>query len=121
MVPHADLPRHLARLDVGVAPYSATQPFYFSPLKLFDYMGAALPVVASRVGDLEEMLEGGRLGLLCEPDDPGALADILERLAVDAHLRDRLGQAARAHVLAHHTWERVAQKVLALAGFKVPA
>jgi len=121
MVPHSDLPKHLARLDVGVAPYSAMQPFYFSPLKLFDYMGAALPIVASRVGNLEEMLQGGRLGLLCEPDHPEALADVLERLAGNAHLRDSLGQAARAHVMAHHTWDRVARKVLALAGITVSA
>ena len=121
MVPHSDLPFHLARLDVGVAPYSALQPFYFSPLKLFDYMGAALPIVASRVGDLGDMLQNGRLGLLCEPDDPEALADVLEGLAGNAHLRDSLGQAARAHVMAHHTWDRVAQKVLALAGVTVAA
>lgn len=121
MVPHADVARHLARLDVAVAPYSAAQPFYFSPLKLFDYMGAALPVVASRVGDLEGVLQNGRLGLLCEPDNPRALADVLERLAGDAPLRETLGQAARAHVMAHHTWDRVAQKVLALAGVAVAA
>lgn len=121
MVPHADLARHLARLDVGVAPYSAAQPFYFSPLKLYDYMGAALPIVASRVGDLEAVLQGGRLGLLCDPDDAPALADVLERLAGDASLRDALGQAARAHVMAHHTWDRVARRVLALAGLAVAA
>lgn len=121
MVPHADLPRHLARLDVGVAPYSAGQPFYFSPLKLFDYMGAALPVVASRVGDMAAMLQEGRLGLLCPPDDPDALARALERLAADPALRTQLGVAGRAHVMAHHTWDRVARRVLALAGLEVPA
>ncbi|WP_136685138.1 glycosyltransferase family 4 protein [Falsirhodobacter xinxiangensis] len=113
MVPHSDLAQHLARLDVAVAPYSASQPFYFSPLKLFDYMGAALPIVASRVGDLEDLLQGH--GVMCEPDDPQALADVLERLAGDAALRADLGRAARAHVMAHHTWDRVAQKVLELA------
>lgn len=121
MVPHADLPRHLARLDVGAAPYSATQPFYFSPLKLFDYMGAALPIVASRVGDMEALLDHGRLGLTVPPDDPAALARALEQLAQDAALRDNLGRAARAHVMAHHTWDRVAAQVLSLAGLRVPA
>ncbi|MDH2327074.1 glycosyltransferase family 4 protein [Cereibacter sp. SYSU M97828] len=121
MVPHAEIATHLARLDVAVAPYSASQPFYFSPLKLFDYMGAALPIVASRVGDMDRMLDHGRLGLLCAPDDPAALADVLERLAADAPLRQRLGAAARTHVMAHHTWDRVAAQVLSLAGVTVAA
>jgi glycosyltransferase involved in cell wall biosynthesis len=47
--------------------------------------------------------------------DAGALARALARLAADRPLRDRLGAAARAEVEAHHTWDRVAARVLQAA------
>ncbi len=47
-----EVPRYLQRVDVAVAPYSSDQPCYFSPLKIFEYMAASVPVVASRVGDI---------------------------------------------------------------------
>ncbi|CTQ31886.1 glycosyltransferase family 4 protein [Jannaschia rubra] len=111
----AEVPGCLARMHTAVAPYAGGQAFYFSPLKIYEYMAAGLPVVASRVGHLEEVIDPGT-GLLCPPDDAGALADALARLAADPDLRARLGDAARADVLAHHTWDGVARRVLASAG-----
>lgn len=111
----ADVPAWLARMHVAIAPYGTDQPFYFSPLKIFEYMAAGLPVVASRVGDLPQVLELGRLGRLAPPDDPAALADELARLALDSALRARLGTAARAHVRAHRTWDAVASRMIAAA------
>ena len=118
-LPAAEVPAALARMHVAVAPYSRAQEFYFSPLKIYEYMAAGLPVVASKVGHLSEIIREGRTGLLCPPDDPDALAAVLARLAGDGALRSRLGQAARAEVLAHHTWQGVATQVLSLAGLKV--
>jgi hypothetical protein len=94
---------------------SRRPPFYFSPLKLYEYMAAALPVVASDVGDLAQVLDHGRLGLLVPPDDPEALAAELAALAADPDLRDRLGTAARAQVVAHHGWDMIAARVIARA------
>jgi glycosyltransferase involved in cell wall biosynthesis len=102
-------------MHVAVAPYSAGQPFYFSPLKIYEYMAAGLPVLASRVGDLPEVLEHGKLGRLADPDDPAALAHALEQLAKDPAMRARLGSSARAHVLAHRTWDAVAERLIAAA------
>jgi glycosyltransferase involved in cell wall biosynthesis len=114
-VPAADVAHWLGRMHVAVAPYSAAQPFYFSPLKIYEYMAAGLPVLASRVGDLPQVLDGGRLGRLVEPDDPEALAQELAHLAWDAPLRDALGGTARAHVVEHRTWDAVADRVIAAA------
>jgi glycosyltransferase involved in cell wall biosynthesis len=111
----SDVAGWLAQMHVAVAPYSARQPFYFSPLKIYEYMAAGLPVLASRVGDLPEVLDHGGLGRLADPDDPAALAHGLARMAADPELRARLGSSARAHVLAHRTWDAVAERLIAAA------
>ncbi|KIT16851.1 glycosyltransferase family 4 protein [Jannaschia aquimarina] len=108
-----DVPGWLAQMHVGVAPYRASDPFYFSPLKLREYMAAGLPGVVSDVGDLAEAVREG--GIAVPPDDAETLARILIALAADPDYRHRLGAAGRAHVLAHHSWDRVAGRVLDLA------
>jgi glycosyltransferase involved in cell wall biosynthesis len=105
-------------MDAAVAPYPDLTPFYFSPLKVFEYMAAGLPVVASRVGQLSSLIEDGWNGLLCPPGDPAALAASLDRLRQDPALRARLGQTARTAVLAHNSWDSVAQRSLSLAGLR---
>jgi hypothetical protein len=80
-------------------------------------------VVASRIGQLAELIQHERNGLLVPPGDPPALAAALERLWRHPDLRQRLGQAGRAMVLRSHTWEAVARRILDLAGgeFALPS
>ena len=73
-------------------------------------------VVASRIGQIEQMIEHGSTGLLVPPGDAGAFADAFERLARDPLLRSRLGDAARASISRTHSWNRIAERVLNLAG-----
>jgi len=68
------------------------------PLAVLEAMATGLPIVATRVGGVAEMLDGGRLGLLVPPEDPPALAASLARLLDDPVLAFRLGAAAQAHV-----------------------
>ena len=113
------VPGWLARMDIAVAPYAGDQPFYFSPLKVYEYMAAGLPVVASDVGDLRRVVRHGETGLICPPDDPAALAAALAELARDPQAARRMGAEGRQIVLRNHTWAEVAARVLRLAG--VPA
>ena len=115
-VDSAQVPSLLASMSVAVAPYSGSTGFYFSPLKVFEYMAAGLPVVASRLGQLAAVIEDGVTGLLCAPDDPDALAAALERLYHDAALRARLGRAARAKAVRDHSWDAVSGRLMELAG-----
>ena len=117
-VPPAEIPGLLASMDAAVAPYPPIEPFYFSPLKVFEYMAAGLPVAASRIGQLGAVIRDGGNGLLLPPGDAGALSGALERLCGDRALRIRLGRAARATVLEEHTWEAVAGRILRLAGLQ---
>jgi glycosyltransferase involved in cell wall biosynthesis len=109
------IPGLLASMDVAVAPYPRLENFYFSPLKVYEYMAAGLPIVASRVGQLAELLRHEETGLLCAPGDAPALASALERLRGDGDLRKRLGSAARASAFRKHTWAAVARRIINLA------
>jgi glycosyltransferase involved in cell wall biosynthesis len=76
-------------------------------------MATGLPVVASRVGGLGQVIDDGETGLLAPPADPAPLADALARLVCDPDLRDRLGKAARARVLERYLPDRLVDAYLA--------
>jgi glycosyltransferase involved in cell wall biosynthesis len=116
-----DIPREIAEFDVAAAPYANEQACYFSPLKLFEYMAAELPVVAARTGQLAEIIRHRENGLLYAPGDIDALVAALWELYDAPALRVRLGQAARRDVARHHTWHRRVDQILeaALAGQRV--
>jgi glycosyltransferase involved in cell wall biosynthesis len=119
-VPPHEVPGLVTSMDAAVAPYPSRSPFYFSPLKVYEYMAAGRAVVASRIGQLEALLEGGECGVLCPPGDPAALADALERLRGDPALRRRLGEKAREKVLREATWDAVVSRILAVEGAAAP-
>jgi glycosyltransferase involved in cell wall biosynthesis len=112
----AEVPALLASMNVGVAPYHDCRNFYFSPLKVYEYMAAGLPVIAAAVGQLREIIEPGITGMLVPPSAPAALASVLSEVRRQPELRARLGEAARARVLSEFTWERNARRILHLAG-----
>ena len=59
---------HVARAHgCGIAPYPADAPFYFSPLKIVEYMAAGVPVVASDIGQIPSLIRHGTTGLLVRP------------------------------------------------------
>jgi glycosyltransferase involved in cell wall biosynthesis len=87
----AAIPGLLAAMDIGVAPYPRLAHFYFSPLKVFEYMAAGRAVVVSRIGQLTDLIDHEVHGLLCEPDDSFDLASAIIRLRQDPPLRARLG------------------------------
>lgn len=106
------MPALLGRMDVAVAPYPPTQDFYFSPLKVFEYMAAGRAIVASRIGQVAELLEDGRTALLAEPGNPHDLVAKIRRLWDDPALRQRIGQAAREEAFRCHGWDDRVRLVL---------
>ena len=110
-VAHKDVPQYLAAMDVTVAPYPALDEFYYSPIKLFEYMAAGRAVVASRVGQVAEVLVDGDTGLLYEPGDRADLLHCLQRIRKDPALCGELGKRAGA-ACSEHTWNRNAERVI---------
>jgi glycosyltransferase involved in cell wall biosynthesis len=109
-LPHAEVPAVLAGADIGIAPYAADAPPYFSPLKLFEYMAAGLAVVAAAIPGVTELVDE-RTAVLVPPGDPEALANAVARLAADPLARERLGRAGRM-LAQRHTWANRARGIL---------
>ncbi|NOX63676.1 MAG: glycosyltransferase [Chloroflexi bacterium] len=111
-IPHDLVPQYIAAMHVAVSTHKDSPDFYFSPLKLFEYMACARPVVAAALGQQAEIIRPGENGLLYRPGDPNSLADaIREMLSDPARARD-MGWRAAVDALNHHTWEKNAKAVL---------
>lgn len=121
-VPPAEVPTWLAAADVLVLPNTASEAIstrYTSPLKLFEYMAAARPIVASDLPSLREVLEHAENALLVAPDSPAALASGISTLLQDAALSERLALRARRDV-AGRTWTARAEQIARFVDRVVP-
>jgi len=81
-----------------------------SPNVILEAMATELPIVASAVGGIPELVHHGENGFLFEPGDSGALADQLGNLLTNARLRQRMGENGRRHVMAYHTMDRMVRE-----------
>jgi len=107
-VPHgAD---RLARADVVAVSSRAEN----APLVILEAMASGIPVVATRVGGVPELVEGGVSGLLVPPEDPRALAAAIDTLVRDPSLRSRLGHAGIERVATCFRPDNAARRLIAL-------
>ncbi|MCI0693249.1 glycosyltransferase family 4 protein [candidate division KSB1 bacterium] len=114
-VPYDDIPRYIAAMDIAVAPYIPSENFYYSPIKIFEYMAMGKPVVGGKIGQVEEVINDGETGVLFEPGNIAALQAALAQLANDSPLCRRLGENARAWVETERTWDNNARQVIEMA------
>lgn len=103
-VDHDQAPDLLVDLDIAVACYPRRGDFYFSPMKVAEYLACGLPVVSGRTGLRPEVIADGVNGLVVEPDDARAWGRTLAGLCRDRDLRARLGREARQAALSGPTW-----------------
>ena len=107
---HAEVPVFLAGIDVAIAPYPPSATFSFSPLKLYEYLAAGVPVVGSDIGQVRTALQDGRFGRLVPPGDEAALAAAIA-LAVSAPDRQNVSTQARRYALTMHGWQQRAEQL----------
>ena len=115
MVPQESARDYLAVCDILVSPHVPNEDgtaFFGSPTKLFEYMAMGRAIVASRLGQIGDVLEDEKTALLVPPADSTTLADAIARLISDAGLRRLLGQAARQAVLDEFTWRHQVERVM---------
>jgi len=108
-VPHAEMGDHIAACDVLCAPYGPIDDFYFSPIKIAEYLACGRPVIASAIGYLAETLDESRGAVLTSPGDEDAIGRALLGLARDPKRRETLGAAAASSAW---TWSDVGRAVL---------
>jgi glycosyltransferase involved in cell wall biosynthesis len=120
-VPYDRIPGVLAEASVALLPLpdEPVARLFTSPLKLFDYMAAGVPIVASDLPALREVLRHEENALLATAGDPDAFASAARRLLADPDLAARLGSQARADV-DQYGWDARARALLDFLGEQAP-
>jgi glycosyltransferase involved in cell wall biosynthesis len=116
-VPHAEVRAAISGAGAAVLPLpdNLMARYFTSPLKLFDYMAAGTPIVASDLPTVGEVLTDGDNGLLVPPEDPTSMAAAIRRLLVNPGLADRLRRTAYEQVQTL-TWDARAARILEALG-----
>jgi glycosyltransferase involved in cell wall biosynthesis len=111
-VPEPELHRAFGRAQVLVLPsiVDARGDTEGLGVVLLEAMSYRLPVIASNVGGITDIVEDGKTGLLVPPADPAALAGALERLATDAPLAAQLAEDGRQYVREHFSWPAILEE-----------
>jgi len=114
-VDHKRVPALLDACDILLSPHVPLEDgsdFFGSPTKLFEYMAMGKGIIASRLGQIGDVLANEETALLVEPGNVAALAKAIVRLADSPELRESLGAAARRAAVERHTWKQNAQRVI---------
>ena len=114
-VDHKKVPALLDACDILLSPHVPLQDgsdFFGSPTKLFEYMAMGKGIVASRLGQIGEVLSNEETALLVDPANVQELSNAVLRLTNSRDLRERLGAAARRAAIERHTWKQNAQRVI---------
>ena len=120
-VPHADVSRYLSAFDVALVPVQKRVAIDFdgsdigkwtSPVKIFEYMAHGLPIIASDLPTVREVLTNERNSILVPPEDIDAWSDALTRLTLSTSFAEDLARRAREDFLSKYTWDARVSTVL---------
>ncbi len=101
-------------VSIGVAGHDTAR--WMSPMKMFEYLGAGVPIISSDLPVLREILRSGDNCLLAAPADGDAWTAALDRLHDDPVLAAQIGSNAHLEYQQKHTWKRRAEQILAAVG-----
>jgi glycosyltransferase involved in cell wall biosynthesis len=115
-VPNSQVPLHLFSADILLMPYGAQLPTAerCSPLKLYEYMAANRPIIASRIPAIERIFADSGLLTLIPPSSASALTDAISTIMADPEPAKNQAKLAREYV-ANKTWQSRAERILAHA------
>lgn len=110
-IAHQELPKLIACFDVAVMPDSNE---YGSPMKIYEYMSMGKPVIAPRLGPLEDGITNRREGIIFKQRDKNELVAALKELLNNDQLREQMSKAARENIVNNHSWKKNAEKIIIL-------
>jgi len=112
LVPQKKIPEILAAVDVAVIPYpKLPNELWFSPLKLYEYMAAGKAIVASRSGQIADVIQDGENGRLVKPGEIDDLAKVIINLLNNPDEREWIGKNARQQAVEQHSWDRYIRRL----------
>ena len=109
VIPNSSLPAYYANSDIFILHQLYQETF---GLSLAESMACGTPVIASTVGGITTLVIDKKTGLLVEPNDTTNLKSSLRKLCIDKRMREKMGKAARAHILENYSLKTVAQRSL---------
>jgi len=112
-IAYKNIPGAINSFDICVAPFkkARNQKIGLSPLKLYEYLACARPVIASRVEGVSEIIEKGNCGYLFDPDDVESLASRITESYKERNRLPELGNNGRRFIENRFSWEKIANKV----------
>lgn len=124
--PHSEIAGMLKAFDIVLAPYQHAALIktgknisrWISPMKVFEYMAAGRPIVASDLSILREFLTDRENALLVPAGDPLAWVEAIQALRSDPELGKTLARKALADLKGNFTWDKRAETILDFAGGK---
>jgi len=113
-LPRAKVISRLQACDVLLSPHVplGDAPFFGSPTKIFDYMAIGRPIVASRLGQISDVLADGRTARLVEPGNDVDLANGIMDVVRSGGRGVAMGTAARLDAQHHHSWIMRVEQIL---------
>lgn len=106
-----EVPEYIRACDVAVACFEDNLVTRCkSPLKIAEYLASGKPIVASNVGEVQDMV--GNAGILVEPGKSGLLAEKIKLLLSDKSLREHLGKKARKKAEDMYNWGKSSESLL---------
>ena len=112
-VPYEEIPLFVASADITVAPYDPRKHhvtrrlgFFYTPIKLFEYMAAGKPIVTTDTGNIRNIVRNGVNGIIIKPGDPRTLAEAITFLIENKDKAKDMGRAARIISLSSYSWEK---------------
>jgi glycosyltransferase involved in cell wall biosynthesis len=110
-VSHADVSKYIANMDICLIPQSNE---YRSPVKLFEYMAMAKPVIAPRLEPIEKIVTHEKNGILFNQSDDNSLKNAIIYLMENDEKRQRIASLAYETVMNNYTWQKNAEKILGI-------
>ncbi|HPG40418.1 MAG TPA: glycosyltransferase family 4 protein [bacterium] len=110
-IEHSKTPLYVNLFDIALAPYATSGLFYYSPVKIFEYMVQGKAIVTTRIGQIAELITAGESGLFFDPNSPGDLVAKVRSLLSEPAYRKRIGERARQVIMANHTWNHKAAQL----------
>lgn len=105
-VPRQEVPQYIAGFDIGYSGQVQLQmgQMYLSPMKLYEYMSMAKPVIASAFEDAKRLIDDGETGFLFQPEDKADLKRALLSAFYQREKFPQMGHLARTEIVNHHSW-----------------